>query len=226
MLDRHRNRYQRVPSSQSPPTERRTPRRFILILIPILALLAVVIPFLLSLATGQSMRLCVPLNLNRVSNQLHRAVACSPLPSAAVLAATSPLITSTLATPVQTTTINSRVSSRPFSSVAPLATPSTSSSSNMSSSVTPGRLADWLLSQKEAFIGDLKAGRGKGWLVTMGNEAGGEYGRCSWDDEDVGARDPAAEGCQILVVERPGSRFARRRSCLRAVSATVGRVTR
>ncbi|BEI81709.1 hypothetical protein CcaverHIS002_0208690 [Cutaneotrichosporon cavernicola] len=41
-----------------------------------------------------------------------------------------------------------------------------------SGSVVPGRLADWLVSQKEAFLADLKAGRGKGWIVSVGNEAG------------------------------------------------------
>jgi hypothetical protein len=43
-----------------------------------------------------------------------------------------------------------------------------------SAPVVPGRLADWLLSQKESFLSDLAAGRGKGWLVAVGNEAGGE----------------------------------------------------
>lgn len=40
--------------------------------------------------------------------------------------------------------------------------------------VTRGRLADFLQSQKEAFLGDLKAGSGKGWVLAMGNEAGGK----------------------------------------------------
>ncbi|GMK55085.1 hypothetical protein CspeluHIS016_0201410 [Cutaneotrichosporon spelunceum] len=41
-----------------------------------------------------------------------------------------------------------------------------------SSPVTSGRLADWIVSQKETFLADLAAGRGKGWTVAVGNEAG------------------------------------------------------
>lgn len=36
------------------------------------------------------------------------------------------------------------------------------------------RLAGFLQSQKELFFGDLQGGKGKGWTVAMGNEAGGE----------------------------------------------------
>lgn len=35
------------------------------------------------------------------------------------------------------------------------------------------RLGDFLLSQREAFLGDIKGGNLKGWTVVMGNEAGG-----------------------------------------------------
>ena len=38
-----------------------------------------------------------------------------------------------------------------------------------------GRLAGWLQAQKDAFLGDLKTGNGKGWVVVMGNEAGGAH---------------------------------------------------
>lgn len=37
-----------------------------------------------------------------------------------------------------------------------------------------GRLAGFLQSQKDEFVADLKEGKGKGWIVVMGNEAGGE----------------------------------------------------
>lgn len=36
------------------------------------------------------------------------------------------------------------------------------------------RLAGFLQSQKELFFEDLKSGKGKGWTVSVGNEAGGE----------------------------------------------------
>lgn len=36
-----------------------------------------------------------------------------------------------------------------------------------------GRLADFLQSQKEAFLSDLEGGDVKGWTVAVGNEAGG-----------------------------------------------------
>ncbi|ORY34668.1 hypothetical protein BCR39DRAFT_462052 [Naematelia encephala] len=35
-----------------------------------------------------------------------------------------------------------------------------------------GRLAAFLQSQKESFLGEIREGRGKGWTVVMGNEAG------------------------------------------------------
>ena len=36
------------------------------------------------------------------------------------------------------------------------------------------RLAGFLQSQKELFYGDLENGKGKGWTVAVGNEAGGQ----------------------------------------------------
>lgn len=191
MLQRHRSRYSRVPSAPStststvaPPYTRLTRRKLLFILCTFLAFASLTIPLLLP-SFGSSMRLCLPLNLTRVSEQLHRAVACaSPSVPAAILAAsTSASIASTrlqtLARPLTTTTspATSTVARQSFSisassSIIPSA--AATNTSNMATSVTPGRLADWLLSQKEAFLGDLAAGRGKGWLVAMGNEAGGE----------------------------------------------------
>jgi exopolyphosphatase len=37
------------------------------------------------------------------------------------------------------------------------------------------RLAGFLQSQKELFFQDLQSGKGKGWTVSVGNEAGGEF---------------------------------------------------
>lgn len=37
------------------------------------------------------------------------------------------------------------------------------------------RLAGFLSSQRDLFLHDLKNGKGKGWTVVMGNQAGGEY---------------------------------------------------
>nr|XP_031858410.1 uncharacterized protein CI109_006173 [Kwoniella shandongensis]KAA5525482.1 hypothetical protein CI109_006173 [Kwoniella shandongensis] len=47
-----------------------------------------------------------------------------------------------------------------------------SSTNGNGDSVKEGRLAGFLISQKETFLQDLKEGRGKGWTVVMGNEAG------------------------------------------------------
>jgi hypothetical protein len=41
--------------------------------------------------------------------------------------------------------------------------------------VEPGNLAMFLQTQNEAFVKDLKDGKGKGWTVVSGNEAGGEF---------------------------------------------------
>jgi exopolyphosphatase len=41
--------------------------------------------------------------------------------------------------------------------------------------VKEGRLAGFLQSQKELFLQDLRDGKGKGWTVATGNEAGGGW---------------------------------------------------
>jgi hypothetical protein len=38
----------------------------------------------------------------------------------------------------------------------------------------PGKLAEFLLEQKETFLEDLRRGRRGNWTIAMGNEAGGE----------------------------------------------------
>lgn len=43
------------------------------------------------------------------------------------------------------------------------------------STAAEGRLAGFLSSQRDLFLQDLKDGKGKGWTVVMGNQAGGEY---------------------------------------------------
>jgi hypothetical protein len=47
------------------------------------------------------------------------------------------------------------------------------------------RLAGFLQSQKELFFGDLENGKGKGWTVAMGNEAGGQCGRAEVEISDA-----------------------------------------
>lgn len=42
------------------------------------------------------------------------------------------------------------------------------------STAPEGRLAGFLSSQRDLFLHDLKDGKGKGWTVVMGNQAGGE----------------------------------------------------
>lgn len=43
------------------------------------------------------------------------------------------------------------------------------------STAAEGRLAGFLSSQRDLFLQDLKDGKGKGWTVVMGNQAGGGY---------------------------------------------------
>lgn len=49
-------------------------------------------------------------------------------------------------------------------------------------SIQRGRLADFLDSQNEAFVADLKAGKGAGWHLVTGNEAGGRFYNRAWGE--------------------------------------------
>ena len=53
-------------------------------------------------------------------------------------------------------------------------TMSTSNGNNAAGTGSTGsRLGDFLISQRELFLADVEAGKGKGWAVSVGNEAGG-----------------------------------------------------
>lgn len=89
----------------------------------------------------QSMRVCVPLDLTRISHASHRAFSCLKNPS----------VDSAIAMGVKT----------PFANAT-------------EAGFEPGKLAEFLLEQKETFLEDLRRGRRGNWTIAMGNEAGGE----------------------------------------------------
>ncbi|WVR07994.1 hypothetical protein IAU60_005037 [Kwoniella sp. DSM 27419] len=96
----------------------------------------------------RSMRICVPFSLHRVSKQAHNVLSCQPASVGGILRGNF----------TTSATVKGHHGEM--------------SASNGGGSANGGRLADFLRSQKEAFLGDLEEGKGSGWVVAMGNEAG------------------------------------------------------
>lgn len=139
-----------TPQQQRPRRVRRIPFRY---LVASILFVAIPLTFVLGLAIfnsgGRLMRLCLPINLQRISTKLHKQLSCSPVPPslAANVSSFSSSSTST-SNPTMTATVDS--------------------------TTQPGRVADFILSQKEAFLADAASKNLKGWTVITGNEAGGE----------------------------------------------------
>ncbi|WVF68526.1 hypothetical protein IAT40_003294 [Kwoniella sp. CBS 6097] len=104
----------------------------------------------------QSMRLCVPFSLQRLSSTAHNSISCQA---------------QALRRPFSSTTAKYQ-GPGPEGIMAEVQNHAEKVTGANGGEVGEGRLADFLRSQKEAFLGDLKDGRGKGWTVVMGNEAG------------------------------------------------------
>ncbi|WVW86850.1 hypothetical protein I302_108905 [Kwoniella bestiolae CBS 10118] len=95
---------------------------------------------------NESMRICLPFSIERLSSTAHRKLSCQP-PS----------------------TFNTRPYSTKLEGIM------LEAEGNQADGVAggqEGRLAGFLRSQKETFLDDLQKGKGKGWTVVMGNEAG------------------------------------------------------
>lgn len=103
------------------------------------------------------MRLCLPVDLNRISKTGHRAFSC--------LRGNQ--------TRIEVHPTKNKGEYKGISSM-------NGESSKVSAGEQSGRLADFLRSQKETFLAELGEGRGEGWVVAMGNEAGGKQLGKSW----------------------------------------------
>ncbi|ODN73356.1 hypothetical protein L202_07896 [Cryptococcus amylolentus CBS 6039] len=112
----------------------RWPRQYrTLALIAAFALLPPVVLFLSVLGyLTESMRICLPFSLSRLSTTAHNNLSCQAI--------------------------------RPFANM--------SDTKLQTEDVQEGRLAGFLISQRDLFLQDLREGKGKGWTVVMGNEAG------------------------------------------------------
>jgi exopolyphosphatase len=127
------------------------------LLLAAIALTAYIRPALLGLGKGASSHsYCVPFNLHRISGAAHYRYSCY---SNSTSTSTHSTHTHTMST--------SNASSETHDASGPGAG---------AGKAYPqlGRLAGFLQAQKDAFVGDLRAGNGKGWVVVMGNDAGGE----------------------------------------------------
>ncbi|WVQ84751.1 hypothetical protein IAT38_006908 [Cryptococcus sp. DSM 104549] len=93
---------------------------------------------------NESMRICLPVSLSKLSTTAHQHLSCQAI----------------------------RPSKFTPGSAGIMSDATVPSGGAETGGVKEGRLAGFLLSQKDLFLEDLKAGKGKGWTVVMGNEAG------------------------------------------------------
>lgn len=124
------------------------------------------------------MRPCLPFSLSRISNTAHSKLACPPRVPVAAYPGTS-LSSTTFIRPTTATTRLYNSMPTPDLEVRPpvtttMAKPATDVKVDAGEEVEMGRLAGFLESQKAEFLADLSAGKGQGWILCMGNEAGGE----------------------------------------------------
>lgn len=137
------------------------------------------------LAPGaEHMRPCLPFSLSRLSHSAHQRLSCEG--------------------------ISVYNGTRGYSNITPK--PGNTSNDKTMSGISgdvgdaqqEGRLAGFLQSQKELFLQDLRDGKGRGWTVSMGNEAGGESGFVSafefWGLGRRSARSDPGLTCQISTV--------------------------
>ncbi|KAK8849738.1 hypothetical protein IAR55_005073 [Kwoniella newhampshirensis] len=102
---------------------------------------------------NESMRPCVPFSLVRISKTAHQRLVCS----------------SVLSRPLSSSSANL---DGIMSGDLDIVEENGNRSGNGEGIVKEGRLAGFLASQRDLFLGDLEEGKGKGWTVVMGNEAG------------------------------------------------------
>ncbi|WWD04209.1 hypothetical protein V865_002276 [Kwoniella europaea PYCC6329] len=97
---------------------------------------------------NESMRICLPFSIERISLTAHRKLSCQP-PSS-----------NYFNTPYSTGTGLKGIMAQAEADAV------------NGNTIQEERLAGFLRSQKETFLDDLKKGNAKGWTVVMGNEAG------------------------------------------------------
>lgn len=134
---RNNNPYAPLQNPNSPANHSRRPRKLKTVLFIFLAL-SLPLTFLILNQRKQSMRICLPFSLSRISSTAHRKLSCQY---------------ATARPPAKTV-------------------------GEMSTNLTienEGRLGGFLAGQRELFLTDVRSGKGRGWNVAMGNEAGGEY---------------------------------------------------
>jgi hypothetical protein len=119
----------------------------LVLLLPLSLLLLSVLTYLSPGA--EHMRPCLPFSLSRLSQVAHQRLSCEGIAISGTRVYTNS----------STITMGDTTEAVPTGALGP-----------------EGRLAGFLQSQKELFLQDLRDGKGKGWTVATGNEAGGEWG--------------------------------------------------
>lgn len=122
------------------------------------------------------MRPCLPFSLSRISSTAHSKLTCpAPLLKGFVPPFTATTLSSTTTRPYSSIPTPDIVikPSVPTSAAKMTEGKTTANPIPASGETEMGRLAGFLESQKSEFLADLSAGKGKGWILVMGNEAGG-----------------------------------------------------
>jgi exopolyphosphatase len=109
----------------------------------------------------QYMRLCLPFSLHRISTAAHQRLTCQGIANG---------------TRIQLAPLSTKIGASGSTNTTSM---STVLDGGDGREAVVGRLGAFLLSQKESFVQDIKDGRGRGWVLAMGNEAGGEHVRCT-----------------------------------------------
>ncbi len=128
---------------------RSRPRRNLSLRLACLALLTLplgllILSILAYLDPSQSMRICLPFSLTRISSTAHQTFSCQYSTKTGISGSES------------------------------IMSEAAKDGAVTDGEIQVGRLAGFLQSQKDLFLSDLKGGNLKGWIVAMGNEAGGE----------------------------------------------------
>ncbi|WWC92878.1 uncharacterized protein L201_007840 [Kwoniella dendrophila CBS 6074] len=123
----------------------------------ILLLISTTYSYLNDYQQQQSMRICLPFSLNRISSTVHQKLSCQSLN-----------YNLNQSKPFTSTSYNSDLNNI----MSEIESTSTTQPQSNGIAQKEGELAEFLKNQKQLFLNDLKNDNADGWTIVMGNEAG------------------------------------------------------